>query len=138
MMRACKRMTPSLVRNLLRWVFMDGHTKLPVWHAARRLLAEIYALTRALPAEERFVVATQLRRAAWSVSNNIAEGNARRGRAQLHQFLNRAIGSLAEVDSMVRILPDLYPIDQQRVATIEDLRIQLTRGLFGLLRSSGR
>ena len=117
---------------------MDGHTKLPVWQAARRLVAEIYALTRALPAEEQFVVTAQLRRAAWSVSNNIAEGNARRGRAQLQQFLNCAIGSLAEVDSMVRILRDVHPIDQERVATIDDLRIQITRGLFGLLRTPGR
>jgi len=59
---------------------MDGHTKLPLWQAARRLVGEIYALTRELPAEERFVAVAQLRRAAWSVSNNIAEGNARRGR----------------------------------------------------------
>jgi four helix bundle protein len=117
---------------------MDGHTRLPVWQDARRLVVEIYALTRGLAVEERFVVVAQMRRAAWSVSNNIAEGNARRGRAQLHQFLNCAIGSLAEVDSMVRILGDLYTIDQRRRATIDDLRIRITRGLFGLLRSSGR
>ncbi|MDH4043035.1 MAG: four helix bundle protein [Gemmatimonadota bacterium] len=119
-------------------MLVDGHTKLPAWRAAQLLIAEIYALTHALPAEERFVVAAQLRRAVWSVSNNIAEGNARRGRAQLHQFLNCAIGSLAEVDSMVRILPDLYAINQQRIATIDRLRIETTRGRFGLLRSAGR
>jgi four helix bundle protein len=117
---------------------MDGHRKLPVWQDARRLVIEIYAITRALAQDERFVTVPQLRRAAWSVANNIAEGNARRGRAQLRQFLNCAIGSLGEIDSMITVLPDLYPLDTERVATIDRLRIDVTRGIFRLLRGPGR
>jgi four helix bundle protein len=117
---------------------MDGHRKLPVWQDARALVSEIYALTRALPQDERFVTVPQLRRAAWSVPNNIAEGNARRGRAQLRQFLNCALGSLGEIDSMIGILPDLYRMDAEKLATIDRLRIDVTRGIFHLLRGPGR
>jgi four helix bundle protein len=117
---------------------MNRHRSLPVWQAARGLVVEIYRLTRGLPLEERFVVVAQLRRAAWSVANNIAEGNARRGRGELRQFLNVAIGSLAEVDGMVDTLSDLYPLDEQNLAAIEVLRQEITRGLFGILRRNGR
>jgi four helix bundle protein len=95
-------------------------------------------LTRCLPPEEQFVAITQLRRASWSVANNIAEGNARRGRGELRQFFNVAIGSLAEIDGMVDVLPDLYRLDPQLLATIEALRQEITRGLFGILRRNGR
>jgi hypothetical protein len=57
---------------------MDGHAKLRVWQDARQLVVEVCACTRDLPADERYVTGPQLRRAVWSVSNNIAEGNARR------------------------------------------------------------
>lgn len=117
---------------------MNRHRDLPVWQAARRLVLEVYALTRSLPHEEQFVAITQLRRAAWSVANNIAEGNARRGRGELRQFLNVAVGSLAEIDGMVEILPDLYAVDRQSLVSIENLRREITRGLFGILRRNGR
>lgn len=73
---------------------MNRHRALPAWLSARELVIEIYALTRRLPSHEQFVAVPQLRRAAWSVANNIAEGNARRGRGELRQFFNTAIGSL--------------------------------------------
>jgi len=117
---------------------MDGHRKLRVWQDARRVVLEVYAVTRALPKDERFVTVPQLRRATWSIPNNIAEGNARRGRAQLSQFLNCAIGSLGEVDSMMAILPDLYSIDPDKVAAIDRLRIQVTRGVFRMMHGPGR
>ena len=120
------------------FVRMDGHRKLRVWQDARLLVLEVYAVTRALHRDERFVTVLQLRRAAWSIPNNIAEGNARRGRAQLAQFLNCAIGSLGEVDSMMGILPDLYPLDPQRVVAIDKLRIMVTRGIFRMMRGNGR
>jgi four helix bundle protein len=117
---------------------MDGHRKLRVWQDARLLVLEVYAVTKALPQDERFVTVPQLRRAAWSIPNNIAEGNARRGRPQLVQFLNCAIGSLGEVDSMMAILPDLYPIDPDKVIAIDRLRIRITREIFRMMRGPGR
>ena len=62
------------------FVGMGGHRKLRVWQDARLLVLEIYAVTRTLPRDERFVTVPQLRRAAWSVTNNI-EGGDGAGRA---------------------------------------------------------
>jgi len=82
---------------------MDRHRELPVWQLSRKLVGAIYQLTRQLPQEERYVLIPQLRRAAWSVSNNVAEGNAKLGRRELRRYLDTAIGSLAEIDSMMSI-----------------------------------
>ena len=131
-------MVRSGVSYCPRLSHMDGHRKLPVWQDARALVLEIYAVTRALAQDERFVTVLQLRRAAWSVPNNIAEGNARRGRAQLRQFLNCTLGSLGEIDSMMAVLPDLYRMDADKVAAIDRLRIDVTRGIFRLMRGPGR
>jgi four helix bundle protein len=117
---------------------MNSHRKLRVWQQAADLVRKTYDLTRALPAEERFVAVPQLRRAAWSVSNNIAEGNAKRGSAELRRFLDIALGSLGEIDSMVAILPTLYDIDEMKVAEVDRLRSTVARGVCVMLRNRGR
>ena len=67
------------------------------------LVEAIYRVTAALPADERFGLTAQLRRAAVSVPSNIAEGSARRTRAELIQFLHIARGSLSEIDTQLQI-----------------------------------
>jgi four helix bundle protein len=89
----------------------------------------IYRLTRQLPSEEKFVALLQIRRAAWSVHNNIAEGNAKRGRAELRRFLDTSIGSLAEIDAMLDTLGTLYDLDLSLCAELESTRrARSTRG----------
>ena len=102
-------------------VTMDAHRKLPVWQDARKLVGLAYRVTRTLPRDESTCVIPQLRRAAWSVANNIAEGNAKLGRAERRRFLDIAIGSLAEVDSIMGILPENYSLDEAKVKKLRRL-----------------
>jgi four helix bundle protein len=117
---------------------MDGHRKLEVWKQAGDLIRVVYRLTADLPVEERYVAASQMRRAAWSVQNNIAEGNARVGRRELKRFLDCALSSLAEVDSMRCTLPTVYEIDEQQLQDIDSLRRSITAGVFALLKRGRR
>jgi len=117
---------------------MDAHRRLPVWQLARQLVKAVYELTRCLPREEQYVTIMQLRRAAWSVQNNIAEGNAKLGRGELRRYFGISIGSLAEIDSMVVTLPDLYEIDRPTAARVLELREAISKSLFAILRSRGR
>ena len=79
--------------------FVAAHKKLDVWKRALTLAEMTYRLTASFPAEERFGLSSQMRRAAVSVLSNISEGSARRTTAEYIQFLHIARGSLAELDA---------------------------------------
>jgi four helix bundle protein len=72
-----------------------------VWRKAVDLVESVYRASAAFPAEERYGLTSQLRRAAISVPANIAEGAARDGTGEFLQFLGIARGSLAEVETLV-------------------------------------
>ncbi len=72
-----------------------------IWQKGIELAEAVYALTRTFPAEEKFGLVSQLRRAAVSVPSNIAEGQVRRSAAEFCQFLSISLGSLAELETQL-------------------------------------
>jgi four helix bundle protein len=76
---------------------------LVVWQKAMRVASLAYRLTKGWPAEHRFGIASQIQRSAVSVPSNIAEGYERRSRAEYLRFLSIAAGSLAELETQVRL-----------------------------------
>jgi four helix bundle protein len=78
---------------------MFNFEKLEVWQKAIDFANLVYNETRAFPAEERFGLINQLRRAAVSVSSNIAEGSSRSSKSDFARFLEIAAGSVFEVVS---------------------------------------
>jgi four helix bundle protein len=86
---------------------MARYDQLHVWQRSIDLVCEAYRITKALPADERFGLSAQLRRAAVSVACNIAEGAARYGRKELVRHLSIARGSLKEVEALLIILERL-------------------------------
>ena len=74
---------------------------LRVWEEAMVLAEQVYLLSRELPADERFGLASQLKRAAVSVPSCIAEGNARRSKPDYVRFLAMSMGSLAEIRTQI-------------------------------------
>jgi four helix bundle protein len=70
-----------------------------VWQKAYAFCLEIYQATKDLPAEEKYGLTSQIRRAAISVPSNIAEGYGRRYLPEYLQFLYIAYGSLCELET---------------------------------------
>ena len=83
------------------------YKELLVWQKGMLLAKLVYQLTQKFPAEERYGLTSQLRRAAISVPSNIAEGQARRGTNEFLQFLSVAEGSLAELDTQLSLSVEL-------------------------------
>lgn len=76
---------------------MWDYTKIEAWMKADDLVIAVYELTRKFPKEELYGLTAQLRRAAYSVPANIAEGSARESKRDYLHFLYIARGSLTEV-----------------------------------------
>ena len=117
---------------------MDTYRRLRVWRKAQAFVLCIYRLSEAFPAHERFTATQQIRRAAWSVHNNIAEGNGRRGPGERRRFFDAAIASLAEASAMIDTLGLLYVLDPIQVAELEELRKTINGGLFAMLHTRPR
>jgi len=80
---------------------MARHKDLIVFQKANELALQIYKITESFPKNEMFGLTSQIRRAALSVPTNIVEGYARRSKKELIQFINVALGSLAETEYLL-------------------------------------
>ena len=78
---------------------MFNFEKLETWHKAIAFADLVYEVSRGFPSDERFGLTNQMRRAAVSISSNIAEGSSRSSRNDYARFLEIATGSLFEVVS---------------------------------------
>ena len=116
---------------------MFNFEKLEVWRKAIDFADFVYSVTRTFPDDERFGLTNQMRRAAVSISSNIAEGTSRFSRDDYARFLEIATGSLFEVVSQSFIAQRqnyLSKEDQQRLYVAAE---EQSRMLSGLRRSLG-
>jgi len=107
--------------------------KLAVFQSADRLVIEVYAQTRPFPAEERFGLQSQLRRAAVSVASNIVEGSARRSLADYLHFLNLALASASEAAYLLELAGRLGYLDSPTADSLAERYRGLVRGLHKMI-----
>jgi four helix bundle protein len=86
--------------------------KLEVWQEARRLVSDVYKVTRIFPPEEKFGLVSQINRAAVSVASNLAEGCSRMSRKDQANFSQIAYGSLMELVCQLTLAVDLGFVDE--------------------------
>ena len=103
---------------------MKDFRDLEVWNLAHQLTLDTYRATRNFPTDEKFGLTSQIRRSAASVPANIAEGCGRRGNAELHRFLQMAMGSASELEYHLLLARDLKYLD---AATHQPLHQSTTR-----------
>jgi four helix bundle protein len=114
---------------------VGGFKDLLVWRKGIQLVKEIYKLTKPFPADEKFGLISQMRRAAVSIPSNIAEGQARKTTGEFIQFLSHAEGSLAELDTHLVLAVELGYSNTSQVASATELVSELKRMLNGLRRT---
>jgi four helix bundle protein len=114
---------------------MEPYERFRAWQLAHTLFLDVRGTVRTWPADERFELTSQTRRAAWSVPANIVEGSARRGRREFRHFLDQAYGSLAELGYALRTAKELGYLTSEAYARLETLRTETSKTLWGLMDS---
>ena len=110
------------------------YKNLKVYQDAKGLVNDVYKLMKKFPAEERFGLCDQLRRAIISVPSNIVEGLSRQSDKEKHNFLNIAYGSLMETLCQLDIATDLGYITEEELKDVELRAVDLIRMLKGIMR----
>ena len=109
--------------------------KLNFWNQIRNLIKSIYLIIKTFPDEERFGLSSQMRRAAISVSSNIAEGTSRSSYKDQAHFSQIAYSSLMELLSQLILAKDLNYINEFTYKETRELIEELSRQINALRKS---
>ncbi len=108
-------------------------TDLDTWKKSHFVVLEIYEITKKFPKYELFGLVDQMRRAAVSVTSNIAEGFGRHTFKDKCHFYYQARGSLTELRNQLLIARDVSYISVEEYNEIEDLMDTAQKLLHGLI-----
>lgn len=114
-----------------------SHKNLDVYQISLKLVKEVYAATRQFPKEEQYVLISQIRRAAISVSSNIAEGASRISKAEKKRFYEIARSSLVEMDTQFEIAIILEYYKKEQMQALDQFSESTFRMLSKMIENLG-
>jgi four helix bundle protein len=119
----------------LEAIDVRGYQDLKVWQLGIEISLTIYRITDHFPQREVYGLSSQLRRAAVSISSNIAEGHSRGATKDLIRFLAIARGSVAELETQLIIARRLEYLPAPQFDKLMSMLDEESRMLAGLRRS---
>ena len=115
-----------------------SHKKLIAWQKAVELLPPLYSLCKKLPSEEKYNLASQMKRAGLSVSNNLAEGCARKSKVEKNRFFEVSRSSVVEVDNCLVACIAVKYLTKEDIKEVDERNIELFRLISGLIDSNNK
>lgn len=112
-----------------------GYRKLIAYQKAKEVVKRTYKLLKKFPAEERYAMCDQLRRASVSITSNIAEGINRYSVKDKSHFIEMSYGSLMEVSSQMEIAEELGYITATEWLSMDQLVEEVAKLLSGLQKT---
>lgn len=112
-----------------------GYRKLIAYQKGKEVVKQTYKLLKNFPADERYAMCDQLRRASVSITSNIAEGTNRFSAKDKAHLIEMAYGSLMEVSSQFEIAEELGHVTTEDRLSMDKLIDEEARLLSGLKRS---
>ncbi|MEA3310763.1 MAG: four helix bundle protein [candidate division WOR-3 bacterium] len=107
---------------------------LEVWQLARKLVKQIYELSRRTKLSKDFGLRNQLQRSAVSIMSNIAEGFERKTKKEFIQFLNIAKASSGELRSQLYVTLDLEYLDKVTFENVYNLCEKISKSIAGFIK----
>ena len=114
---------------------IENFYNLDAWKNGHQLVLEIYKITKNFPSDERFGITSQIRRAAASITANIAEGFARYHFKDKIRFYYQARGSVAEVQNFLLLAKDLNFINIETCKKLGKKANNIRKLINGLIKS---
>lgn len=111
---------------------LESFRDLRVWQGGMELVEEIYRFTTQFPADEKFGLVSQMRRAAVSIPSNIAEGYVRESTQEYLRHLSIAQASLAELQTQLEIAERLGFLPNEEVTRVLQASTSLAKQLYAL------
>ena len=115
---------------------IKSFTDLLAWQEVHKLLLMIYETTKKFPKEELFCLISQMRRAALSITSNMAEGFGRQSYKEKIQFYYLAQGSLTELKNQLLAAKDIGYMDKNDFDRVAEQANRTHQLLQGFIRSS--
>lgn len=115
---------------------IKSFTDLQAWKEGHSLVLLIYKITKDFPKEEIFGLVSQMRRAAISVTSNIAEGFSRKTSKEKSQFYTMSLGSLTELQNQLVVCRDIKYITRSEFMKAADQTIFVKKLIHGMLKYS--
>jgi len=112
---------------------MQDFKKLLVWQKALKLIKETYQVASTFPAEEKYILASQIKRAVLSISNNIAEGCGRFTQNDLVHFLQMSLGSTNEVENCFLVCRELEYLSDTSFELLNNQNTEIRKMLIALI-----
>ncbi len=117
---------------------MFSFENLKVYQDARELVKNVYLLQNTFPKEERYALGDQIRRAAVSITANLAEGSGRQSPKEKIHFIEIAFGSMTEVFCELQTACDLNYIKTEQLDALRPQFTEVAKMLSGLRNSLKR
>jgi len=108
---------------------------LDAWKKTHKFALDIYRITKGFPKEELYGITSQLRRAASSITANIAEGFSRYHYNDKIRFYHNARGSVSETQNFILLAKDLSLLIEKDFKYLFSLSEEVSKLINGLIRS---
>lgn len=108
---------------------------LNVWREGHKLVLSVYRFIKDFPDKEKFVLVSQMLRAALSITSNIAEGFGRQGEKEKIQFYSISKGSLTELQNQLLICRDLQYLTHENFNSVWEQSVVVHKMLNALIKS---
>ena len=111
----------------------QDYKNLKIWQKAMDLTDDVYKLIVFLPNEEKYALASQIRRSVTSIPSNIAEGNARLSKKEFKHFLAISKGSIYELETQLLICRRQKYFSDEQTETVLKTCNELSRMITNLI-----
>ena len=114
-----------------------SYKDLHVYQKSYKCVLEVYKMTKSFPKEEMFGLASQLRRASYSIPLNIAEGYGRKSSGkEFKRFLQMALGSANEMQVTLDLCKDLGYVSEDVFSEIAPKYVEIIKMLHSLIQKT--